>query len=221
MTPFSPFTKRRIARLLISGIALIVFVLVQRWQVSDTPILSLPTLPAILSSTTTTPEQLPSGLDPSTPGIYTTNTARGVRALVIRAVDGDTIEAKIEATGEEVKVRFLGINTAESVDPRRPVQCFGKEASQYTKNLIEGKIVLLVDDPKADNRDKYGRLLRNIVRVDDNLDVNATLVDQGYANAYLSFPLDAKRKAQMRLLEAGAKAAGRGLWAIGTCDGKK
>lgn len=220
MASFSPFTKRRVIRLLISAVGVLAFILIQRWQISDAPILSLPTLPDIFSVTST--KEIPSsGLDPSTPGIFTTNTARGVRAMVVRVVDGDTIEAKISSTGEDVKVRFLGMNTPESVDPRRPVQCFGHEASNYNKRLIEGKEVWLVDDPKADDRDKYNRLLRNVVRVEDNLDVNATLVDQGYANAYLTFPLDVKRKAQMRALEAAAKAAGRGLWGIGTCDGKK
>lgn len=152
---------------------------------------------------------------------FSGSTTRGVPATVLRVVDGDTLDAKIEATGEEVKVRFLGMNTPESVDPRRPVQCFGKEASHHTKDLVEGRKVLLVDDPKADDRDKYGRWLRNIVRVEDNLDVNATLVAQGYANAYLSFPLDAKRKAQIRALEQEAKTNERGLWSPETCEGKK
>jgi micrococcal nuclease len=128
---------------------------------------------------------------------------------------------KIEATGEEVKIRLLGMNTPESVDPRRPVQCFGKEASHHTKDLVEGKVVLLIDDPKADDRDKYGRWLRNVVRKDDSLDLNATLVAEGYANAYLSFPLDGKRKAQIRQLEQEAKINERGLWSPSTCEGKK
>ena len=117
-------------------------------------------------------------------------------------------------TVAETQIHYSGTTT-------RPVQCFGKEASHHTKDLVEGKVVLLIDDPKADDRDKYGRWLRNVVRKDDSLDLNATLVAEGYANAYLSFPLDGKRKAQIRQLEQEAKINERGLWSPSTCEGKK
>ena len=148
-------------------------------------------------------------------------TSSAVLAHVSRDVDGDTVVANISSTGQQVKIRFLAMNTPESVDPRRPVQCFGHEASAYTKSLIEGKDVLLVDDPQADDVDKYGRLLRTIVRVSDGLDVNATLVAQGYAYSYLSFPLNAKRKAFIRGLEEDARSHERGLWNPTTCNGQK
>jgi len=205
MPTFSSFTTKRIIRLVGALCVVLLFGAAQLWQSEGK--LSLPnTETASLAGT----EQY-----------YTASTTRGVLALVTRTVDGDTIDAKIESSGEVVKVRFLGMNTPESVDPRRPVQCFGKEASNRLKELIEGKKVLLIDDPKADDRDKYGRWLRNVVRVEDNLDVNATLVAQGYASAYLSFPLDAKRKAQIRALEQEAKTNQRGLWSPSTCEGKK
>lgn len=205
MPILSSFTTKRIIRLVGALCIVLLFGAAQLWQSEGE--LRLPkTDSASLAGT----EQY-----------YTASTTRGVPALVTRTVDGDTIDAKIESSGEVVKVRFLGMNTPESVDPRRPVQCFGKEASNRLKELIEGKKVLLFDDPKADDRDKYGRWLRNVVRVEDNLDVNATLVAQGYASAYLSFPLDAKRKAQIRALEEEAKTNQRGLWSPSTCEGKK
>lgn len=205
MPTFSSFTTKRIIRLVGALCVVLLFGAAQLWQSEGK--LSLPSAEtASLAGT----EQY-----------YTTSTTRGVLALVTRTVDGDTIDAKIESSGEVVKVRFLGMNTPESVDPRRPVQCFGKEASNRLKELIEEKKVLLIDDPKADDRDKYGRWLRNVVRVEDSLDVNATLVAQGYASAYLSFPLDAKRKAQIRALEQEAKTNQRGLWSPATCEGKK
>ncbi len=199
------FTQRRLIRLVGTIIVIIGFALLQVWQIEEKP---------QALGTTTTPST-------SVDLYYAGSTTSSVEALVTRAVDGDTLEVKIDGMNETVKVRLLGMNTPESVDPRRPVQCFGKEASNHMKELVEGKRVLLVEDLKADDRDKYGRWLRNIVRKEDLLDVNATLVAQGYANAYLSFPLDGKRKAQLRLLEQEAKAAERGLWSPSTCEGKK
>ncbi len=204
------FTTRRVMRLVSAGVALLVFFGIQAWQMESGD-------QASSGAANATDQAV---LDSVRVFLPTTPTS-SLRALVMRVVDGDTIDAKIETTGEQVKVRFLGMNTPESVDPRRPVQCFGKEASNHLKELLEGKQVLLVEDLKADDRDKYGRWLRNVVREEDLLDVNATLVAQGYANSYLSFPLDAKRKAQIRLLEQEAKTNQRGLWSPSTCEGKK
>lgn len=139
-------------------------------------------------------------------------------ALVIRGVDGDTIEVRLDGASDDAKVRMLGVNTPESVDPRRAVQCFGKEASLFTKETLEGKRIKLVEDPQADNIDKYQRLLRNIV-LEDGTDFNLLLVQKGYANAYLDFPLNKQRKAQLSQAEKQAKEAGLGLWSTSTCSG--
>lgn len=145
--------------------------------------------------------------------------ATTTNAVITRTVDGDTVEAKLD-TGEEVKVRLLGINAPESVDPRRPVECFGKEASKYMEGLVEGKRVSLEADLQADDVDKYGRLLRNIV-LGDGTDVNALMVRDGYAYAYIDFPLNKNRKAMLLRLEQEARAAERGLWNPETCAGVK
>lgn len=145
--------------------------------------------------------------------VITTST----NALAIRAVDGDTIEVRIDGASEEVKVRLLGVDTPESVDPRRPVECFGKEASNYTASRVQGKRVRLDADPKADEVDKYGRLLRNVI-LGDGTDLNAALIADGYAHAYLSFPLDARRKAELARLQEEARVAKRGLWNPDTCS---
>lgn len=166
-----------------------------------------------------TPSVITEQISPSTaplPVAAVTST----NAVVIRVVDGDTLVAKMDGQENEIKVRMLGINTPESVDPRRPVQCFGKEASNYLKTLIEGKRVRLDPDLQADDHDKYGRALRNVVR-EDGMDVNATMVKEGYAVAYLSFPLNKQRKAQLKRLQTEAEVAQRGLWNPLTCDGKK
>lgn len=173
-------------------------------------------------STTTSAETNPSNEDSliraesasSTVSIYPTN------ATVIRVADGDTLEARMDGASTTIKVRLLGVNTPETVDPRRAVECFGKEASAFSKQLLQGKRVLLKEDPQADNIDKYGRSLRNIF-LEDGTDVNALLVKEGYAYAYVSFPQDKRRKAELKRLQEEAKLAKRGLWKLDTCDGMK
>lgn len=131
---------------------------------------------------------------------------------VTRVVDGDTIELE---NGE--KVRYIGINAPESVDPRRQVECFGKEASSFNKNLVEGKMVRLEKD--ISDRDKYGRLLR-FVYLEDGTFVNEVLVREGYAHASPYTP-DISKKEFLREAESIARIHTRGLWSPDTCNGKK
>jgi micrococcal nuclease len=93
-------------------------------------------------------------------------------AKVIRVIDGDTIELE-----GGVKVRYIGIDTPETVHPSKPVQFMGKEASAFNRQLVEGKDVRLEYD--VQRTDKYGRTLA-YVYVGDTF-VNAELVKQGYA----------------------------------------
>ena len=122
--------------------------------------------------------------------------------LVTRVIDGDTIE--IEGGR---KVRYIGIDTPETVDPRKPIQCFGVEASNKNKELVERKRVRLEKD--VSETDKYGRLLR-YVHVDD-LFVNDYLVRQGYAYAY-TYPPDVKYSEQFVQVQTEARENNRGLW---------
>jgi len=137
-------------------------------------------------------------------------------AFIVRAIDGDTLKVRIDGMNDEVTVRLLGVNTPESVDPRRPVECFGKEASAYTARMTEGRRANLLSDPQADEIDRYGRLLRNVVLA-DGMDFNAELVREGYAYAYLQYPLDPSRKALLTHLQSEAEAEGKGLWGLGQC----
>lgn len=137
-------------------------------------------------------------------------------ASVTKVVDGDTLEVKIDEDERVRKIRMLGINTPETVDPRKTVECYGKEASAKMHELAEGKRVRLEADPQADEQDKYGRLLRNVF-LDDGTDLNAYMVREGYAYAYLSFPLNPLRKQELKDLENDAKMAGRGLWNTAKC----
>lgn len=124
---------------------------------------------------------------------------------VTRIIDGDTIEIE----GGE-RVRYIGIDTPETVDPRKPVQCFGVEASKKNKELIEGQMVRLEKD--ITDRDKYNRLLR-YVWVGDTF-VNLELVKQGFAQSY-SYPPDIKYQDQIVAAQQQAREVKRGLW--GAC----
>lgn len=126
-------------------------------------------------------------------------------ARVTRVVDGDTIEVEID--GREYTLRYIGINTPETVDPRRPVECFGQESSDFNKQLVLGKSVGLEKD--VSETDAFGRLLR-YVWLDGEM-VNATLVREGYAQAS-AYPPDVKYQDLFSSLQAQAAEAGRGLW---------
>lgn len=137
-----------------------------------------------------------------------------------RVVDGDTIDVLI--AGTTYRVRYIGVDTPETVDPRTDVQCYGREASERNHRLVEGKTVLLEKD--ISEIDKYGRLLR-YVWVDGEM-VNAALVRDGYAMA-ISYPPDVKYQELFAGLQQQAREAGLGLWgpvciptpvAPGVCD---
>lgn len=134
---------------------------------------------------------------------------------VTKVVDGDTIDVAV--AGEEVRIRLLGINTPESVDPRKPVQCFGKEASAFAKELLLGKIVRLEADPTQDDRDRYSRLLRHVF-LEDGTHVNLKLVAEGYAHEY-TYERAGRYQEILRDAERAARVAGKGLWNPETCAG--
>jgi len=123
-------------------------------------------------------------------------------ALVVRVIDGDTVELE---NGE--RVRYLGIDTPETVHPGKPVECFGPEASERNKELVEGKKVRLLQD--GPDRDIYDRLLRYVFV--GGIFVNGDLVWGGYAYArsYRGTPLFYQTLVQ---LERSAREGDRGLW---------
>ncbi len=126
--------------------------------------------------------------------------------LVVRVIDGDTIE--IEGG---VRIRYIGVNTPESVDPRKKVQCFGEEASAYNKKLVEGKRVRLEAD--VEDKDRYGRLLRYVWRGDTM--VNEQLVQGGYAQV-MTIPPNVKYVERFKQAQTTARTAKKGLW--GKCN---
>lgn len=122
--------------------------------------------------------------------------------MCIRVIDGDTVELD----GGD-RVRLIGVNTPESVDPRRPVERFGKEASAFTRRLAEGQSVRL--EYGEETRDRYGRKLAYIYLPDGSL-LNAEIIRQGYGFATTRFPH--RHLEEFVELEREAREQGRGLW---------
>ena len=126
--------------------------------------------------------------------------------------DGDTFKASID--GKIITIRMLGINTPETVDPRKPVQCFGPEASDETKSLLTNRKVQLHFNPNRELKDKYGRYLAYAYR-DDGLFVNEELLKGGFAREY-TFGSAYSFQQEFRAIETEAKKAVKGLW--GSCN---
>ncbi|HTN78929.1 MAG TPA: thermonuclease family protein [Acidimicrobiales bacterium] len=130
------------------------------------------------------------------------------QAVVQRVVDGDTVV--VHVGGRDERVRLIGVDTPETVDPRKPVQCFGKEASAHTKSLLPpGTVVRLERD--VEPRDRYDRLLAYVYRVSDGLFVNLELARDGYAQQ-LTIPPNVAYVDQIRAAVADARREGKGLW---------
>jgi micrococcal nuclease len=135
---------------------------------------------------------------------------------VVNVVDGDTVDVVL--SGARVRLRLIGIDTPETVDSRKPVQCFGKEASARAKELLSGKTVWLEADPTQDNRDAYERLLRYLWLPDGPVLFNLVMVADGYAHEY-TYDQPYKYQAAFTGAEAAAREQGKGLWAASTCNG--
>jgi micrococcal nuclease len=126
---------------------------------------------------------------------------------VVRVVDGDTI-----VVSPNEKVRLIGVDTPETVHPKKAVACFGKEAKQFTRDAVEGKTIRLVLDKvntKRRHRDQYGRTLAYAYLADGTM-LNAELIRQGYAHAYTRFQF--RHLVEFRELESAARAEAVGLW---------
>lgn len=168
---------------------------------------SVPPTPQRTAAATSQPKSTTGAASVATvrPSVAPAATGAREQAVVLEVIDGDTIRVRL--AGRDVSVRYIGIDTPETVDPRRPVQCYAREASAYNDGLVRGKGIELEKD--VSETDRFGRLLR-YVWVDGRM-VNEVLVRDGYASAVAYAP-DVKYQDRLRALEAEARAAGRGLW---------
>lgn len=132
---------------------------------------------------------------------------------VASVIDGDTIQVIIDNKKETL--RLIGIDTPETVDPRKPVQCFGKEASAKAKSLLSGKSVRLESDPTQGERDKYQRLLRYVF-LEDGTNFNKLMISEGYAHEY-TYSMPYKYQSEFKQAQKEAEENKRGLWADDAC----
>ncbi|QRG69739.1 thermonuclease family protein [Brevibacillus choshinensis] len=141
----------------------------------------------------------------STPGQPQANGE--MEATVQRVVDGDTFEL---STGE--KVRLIGVDTPETVKPNHPVEPYGKEASDFSKQLLTGQKVTLKFD--VEPYDKYKRLLAYMY-LQDGTFVNEKLVREGYARI-MTIPPNVAQADLFLQAEREARENNRGLWGKST-----
>lgn len=156
----------------------------------------------------TTPKAVstqPTSQQPSTP-------SQGYK--VTEVVDGDTI--KVSMNGSVETLRIIGLDTPETLDPRKPVQCFGKEASTKAKSFLTGKTITLEADATQGERDKYGRLLRYVFL--DGVDYGKTMISEGYAHEY-TYKLPYKYQTAYKAAQSSAQVGKLGFWSPNTCNG--
>lgn len=132
---------------------------------------------------------------------------------IVSVVDGDTI--KVSIAGETKPIRLIGIDTPETVDPRKPVQCFGIEASNKAKELLLGKSVRLEADQSQGELDKYNRLLRYVF-LKDGTSFNKWMIANGYAHEY-TYQTPYKYQAEFKVAEQNARNKQLGLWNPTVC----
>jgi len=135
---------------------------------------------------------------------------------VVKVVDGDTVDVSI--SGQVMRLRLIGLNTPETKDPRKPVECFGKEASDQAKKLLNGKTVSLETDPTQGNVDKYNRFLR-FLWIDGKILYNLQMIQDGYAFEY-TYNLPYKYQEQFKQAQRDAREKERGLWNPNACGGE-
>ncbi|MEO6077494.1 MAG: thermonuclease family protein [Candidatus Andersenbacteria bacterium] len=148
------------------------------------------------------------------PSVFAATTSQAYK--VTKVVDGDTIDVQI---GKKVeRIRIIGMDTPETVDPRKPVQCFGKEASNKAKAILSSKNVRLESDILSGERDKYGRLLRYIY-LPDGSSFEKLMIGQGYAHEYTYNSIPYKYQADYKKAQKDAQVNKRGLWSSTSCSG--
>ena len=144
---------------------------------------------------------------------YDENTNK-IEVELVEVIDGDT--AKFKMNGEQITVRFLGINTKETVDPEIGEEIWGKEASDFTKEKLENATKIELEfDEVADEKDKYDRYL-SWIWIDDELLQNL-LVENGLAENYM-LQNNYKYAGMLQESEENAKNNKLGIWSEETSD---
>jgi micrococcal nuclease len=145
--------------------------------------------------------QMPLGLEPAT---------------VEDVIDGDTVDV-IRADGSVIRLRLIGLDTPETVDPNTPQECFGREASTHAGEMLAGQSVFLEIDASQGDTDRYGRYLRYVWFTDGRM-FNHEMIAQGYAIEY-TYDLPYTYQSEFRAAQRNAAETFLGLWALDTCAG--
>jgi micrococcal nuclease len=168
--------------------------------------------------TTTTRDAITSTTATASTTSSTPSTTRAFTAdrhgpfAVVRVVDGDTVKVSNGAT-----LRLIGVDTPETVDPRKPVQCFGREASLRAHSLLDGASVWLEYDASQGRIDKYGRTLAYLWLPDGRM-YNETIIAEGFAHEY-TYAIPYRYQDRFVAAERAARDGARGLWSPATCAG--
>ena len=132
---------------------------------------------------------------------------------VTRVVDGDTIE--VFENNLVSKIRLIGVNTPETLDPRKEVECFGLEASMFLKKELEGKKVKLEADKTQTDKDTYGRDLRYVFLNETN--INKKIIEEGYGFEF-TYKKPYVYQEDFKKAEKLAKENKKGLWNKNACN---
>lgn len=150
--------------------------------------------------------------------------ASSLFATIQRVVDGDTVIVLPENSSTTVTLRLIGINTPETVDPRKKVECFGKEASLKAKEMLAPETKIRIEfDPTQSSKDKYGRLLGYVFilsREGSELFFNKYMIEQGYGYEY-TYDKPFTYQEEFKKAQRTAEAEKRGLWSKSACNGEK
>lgn len=171
--------------------------------------------PATTSAPEPQPTQTPPQPTPTTAAPTTTSHAHSslgtliATGTVTKVTDGDTVH--VSADGKDIDVRVLGINTPETVDPGKPVQCWGPQASAYAHSQLAGKTVSLYADPAQARTDKYGRALAYVIEP-DGTNYSLAAVKSGNAQEYVYDDNPVSIDEKLLQAQSQAQSHSRGLW---------
>jgi micrococcal nuclease len=177
----------------------------------EMPVSDSVSIATVNSATASNGDGIDNNIDATTKTDTGSKNDKGSLYKVTSVIDGDTIH--VDYNGTDEKVRFIGVDTPETVDPKKPVECYGKEASNWEKNKLSGQSVYLVSDPTQDDKDKYGRLLRYVYLGDEF--INLELIKDGYGREY-TYDTAYKFQSEFKSAQSAAESGKVGLW--GACQ---
>jgi micrococcal nuclease len=146
-----------------------------------------------------------------------------------KVIDGDTMIVDVDS--HDTTIRLIGIDTPETVDPRKSVGCFGHEASDRAHAMLESNEVYLEKDPTKGDYDKYGRSLVYVhipvnnassssVSSSTRTFYNQFMIENGFAREYTFSREPYKYQTEFKAAQEKAMREKIGLWNPATCNGK-